>query len=317
METTLIGGKFKLGRKISTGPFADLYSGTDIQSGQEVTIKLERSENTKASRLHMESKAYTRGVPQLKWFGVHGEYNALVTDPLGPSLEDLFNRCNGKFTLKTVLMLVTYLINKVQVMHSKGYVHRDISPANFFMGKKEWYIANYDRAKQYIDPHTHEHIPFRENTKQVGSVCYSSHNSHLGVEQSRRDDLESLGYMLVYFIRGRLPWQGYKSPIGRHMYEKIKDKKLSTSIQVLCQSLPPEFEAYFWYCRSLRFSDKPDYSYLRMMFQNALLREGYQFDLLYDWITLTDPGIGSSKSSGEVGGSNTGPSAERTEKRQA
>nr|GEX54560.1 casein kinase 1-like protein 10 [Tanacetum cinerariifolium] len=323
----VIGGKFKLGRKIGSGSFGELYLGVNVQSGEEVAVKLEPVK-TKHPQLHYEAKLYMllqggTGVPHLKWIGVEGEYNAMVIDLLGPSLEDLFNYCNRKFTLKTVLMLADQLINRVEYMHSRGFLHRDIKPDNFLMGlgrkANQVYIIDYGLAKKYRDLQTHKHIPYRENKNLTGTARYASVNTHLGVEQSRRDDLESLGYVLMYFLRGSLPWQGLKAGTKKQKYDKISEKKMLTPIEVLCKSYPTEFISYFHYCRSLRFDDKPDYSYLKRLFRDLFIREGYQFDYVFDWTILKYPQIGSGSSSrgrtaGKLPLNLIGSPAERVEK---
>ncbi|KAH9729292.1 Casein kinase 1-like protein 9 [Citrus sinensis] len=185
----VIGGKFKLGRKIGSGSFGELYLGVNVQTGEEIAVKLELVK-TKHPQLHYESKLYMllqggTGIPHLKWFGVEGDYNIMVIDLLGPSLEDLFNYCNRKFSLKTVLMLADQLINRVEYMHSRGFLHRDIKPDNFLMGlgrkANQVYIIDYGLAKKYRDLQTHKHIPYRENKNLTGTARYASVNTHLGV----------------------------------------------------------------------------------------------------------------------------------------
>ncbi|KAL1293215.1 hypothetical protein HN51_053867 [Arachis hypogaea] len=289
-----VGNKFRIGRKIGSGSFGEIYLGTNIQTNEEVAIKLENVK-TKHPQLLYESKLYKilqggTGIPNVKWYGVEGEYNVLVMDLLGPSLEDLFNFCSRKLSLKTVLMLADQMINRVEFVHSKSFLHRDIKPDNFLMGlgrrANQVYIIDFGLAKKYRDTSTHQHIPYRENKNLTGTARYASMNTHLGIEQSRRDDLESLGYVLMYFLRGSLPWQGLKAGNKKQKYEKISEKKVSTSIESLCRGYPSEFASYFHYCRSLRFDDKPDYAYLKRLFRDLFIREGFQFDYVFDWTIL-------------------------------
>ncbi|KAK8557632.1 hypothetical protein V6N12_009861 [Hibiscus sabdariffa] len=237
------------------------------------------------------------GIPHLKWFGVETDYNVMVIDLLGPSLEDLFNHCNRKLSFKTVLMLADQMV----------------------------YIIDYGLGKKYRDQ-THRHIPYRENKNLTGTARYASVNTHLGVEQSRRDDLESIGYVLMYFLKGRLciSWQHmlisssvYVFQYEKQKYDKISEKKVSTPVEVACKLYPSEFVSYFHYCRSLRFEDRPDYSYLKRLFRDLFIREGYQFDYVFDWTTLnilTVPIQSVSQHSSGRAGLAAGPTIEKPER---
>ncbi|KAL2297890.1 hypothetical protein Nmel_016457, partial [Mimus melanotis] len=289
-----VGNRYRLGRKIGSGSFGDIYLGTDIAAGEEVAIKLE-CVKTKHPQLHIESKIYKMmqggvGIPTIKWCGAEGDYNVMVMELLGPSLEDLFNFCSRKFSLKTVLLLADQMISRIEYIHSKNFIHRDVKPDNFLMGLGKKgnlvYIIDFGLAKKYRDARTHQHIPYRENKNLTGTARYASINTHLGIEQSRRDDLESLGYVLMYFNLGSLPWQGLKAATKRQKYERISEKKMSTPIEVLCKGYPSEFATYLNFCRSLRFDDKPDYSYLRQLFRNLFHRQGFSYDYVFDWNML-------------------------------
>jgi len=283
-----------LGRKIGSGSFGDIYIGTNVQTGEEVAIKLE-SIKSKHPQLLYESKLYKIlaggvGVPNVHWYGVEGDYNVMVIDLLGPSLEDLFSFCNRKFSLKTVLMLADQMVNRIEYVHAKNFIHRDIKPDNFLigLGKKanQVHIIDFGLAKKYRDPKTQQHIPYREGKNLTGTARYASINTHLGIEQSRRDDLEAVGYVLMYFNRGSLPWQGLKANDKKDKYDKIMEKKMSTPVEVLCKHFPSEFVTYLNYCRSLRFEDRPDYAYLRRLLKDLFFRDGYQYDFVFDWTIL-------------------------------
>jgi len=230
------------------------------------------------------------GIPNVRWYGNEGDYNVMVLDLLGPSLEDLFNYCGRRFQLKTVLMLADQLLSRLEYVHSKSVIHRDVKPDNFLVGLGEQqsviHIIDFGLAKKYDDPPSHQHIPYRENRHLTGTARYASINTHIGIEQSRRDDLESLGYVLMYFIRGSLPWQGLKANTKKQKYERIMDRKMSTSTEQLCKGYATEFRSYFEYCRSLRFEDRPDYAYLKRLFKELFYRKGFQYDNMFDWTVL-------------------------------
>ena len=127
---------------------------------------------------------------------------------------------------------------------------------------------------------------FREDKNLTGTARYASINAHLGIEQSRRDDMESLGYVLMYFNRGSLPWQGLKAATKKQKYEKISEKKMSTPVEVLCKGFPAEFAMYLNYCRGLRFEEGPDYMYLRQLFRILFRTLNHQYDYTFDWTML-------------------------------
>lgn len=182
------------------------------------------------------------GIPNIHWFGVEGEFNVMVLDLLGPSLEDLFGFCARKFSLKTVLMIADQLFSRIEYLHSKNFIHRDLKPDNFCVGlgsKSEYiYLIDYGLAKKYKDPRNNQHIPYRESKSMTGTARYTSIGSHKGYEQSRRDDMETIAYLLIYFNKGSLPWQGLRVGTKKEKYEKIMEKKISTSIEELCKGCP-------------------------------------------------------------------------------
>ncbi|XP_073066982.1 casein kinase 1-like protein 3 [Primulina eburnea] len=289
----IIGGKFKLGRKIGSGSFGEIFLATHVDSFEIVAVKIENNK-TKHHQLLYEAKLYKilqggSGIPGTKWSGVDRDDNVLVLDLLGPSLEDLFVYCGRKLSFKTVLMLADQMITRIEFVHSKGILHRDIKPDNFLMGlgrkANQVYIIDFGLAKRYRDS-SNRHITYRENGNLTGTARYASCNTHLGIEQSCRDDLESLGYVLLYFLRGSLPWQGLKAATKKQKYDKISEKKLSTTIEVLCKSHPVEFASYFHYCHSLKFDQRPDYGFLKRLFRELFTREGYEFDYIFDWTIL-------------------------------
>ncbi|XP_025220380.1 casein kinase I isoform X1 [Theropithecus gelada] len=318
----VVGGKYKLVRKIGSGSFGDVYLGITTTNGEEVAVKLE-SQKTKHPQLLYESKLYTIlqggvGIPHMHWYGQEKDSNVLVMDLLGPSLEDLFNFCSRRFTMKTVLMLADQMISRIEYVHTKNFLHQDIKPDNFLMGTgrhcNKLFLIDFGLAKKYRDNRTRQHIPYREDKHLIGTVRYASINAHLGIEQSRRDDMESLGYVFMYFNRTSLPWQGLKAITKKQKYEKISEKKMSTPVEVLCKGFPAEFAMYLNYCRGLRFEEVPDYMYLRQLFRILFRTLNHQYDYTFDWTMLKQKAAQQAASSSGQGQQAQTPTGKQTEK---
>lgn len=285
-------GRFVLRRKLGAGSFGEIYAGEDTKTGEKVAIKLEPVK-TRFPQLSYESKLYMIfangvSVPKLHWFGTEASHNAMVIDLLGKSLEDLASECHHRLSLKTVLMLADQMLSAVEYLHSINFIHRDIKPDNFVMGlgprANQVFIIDFGLSKKYRDPHTHQHIPYVENKDLTGTARYASVAALKGIEQSRRDDLEALGFVWMYLLKGTLPWMGLEAKTRKQKYENICRVKASTSFEDLCAGYPEEFVTYFKSVRQLRFADQPDYSRYRKMFKKLFLRLGYVYDYRYDWV---------------------------------
>ncbi|EIN07218.1 kinase-like protein [Punctularia strigosozonata HHB-11173 SS5] len=295
-STSIVGNHYRVGRKIGEGSFGVIFEGTNLLNSQTVAIKFE-PRKAEAPQLRDECRSYRilagcPGIPQIYHFGQEGLHNILVIDLLGPSLEDLFDMCGRKFSVKTVCMAARQMITRVRTIHEKNLIYRDIKPDNFLIGRPGTkganiiHVVDFGMAKQYRDPKTKQHIPYRERKSLSGTARYMSINTHLGREQSRRDDLESLGHVFMYFLRGSLPWQGLKAATNKQKYEKIGEKKQTTPIKELCEGYPEEFGIYLNYVRKLGFEETPDYDFLRELFAKVLKSNGDVEDGVYDWNLL-------------------------------
>ncbi|KAJ9150058.1 Casein kinase I [Coniochaeta hoffmannii] len=295
-SSNVVGVHYRVGKKIGEGSFGVIFEGTNLLNNQQVAIKFEPRKSD-APQLRDEYRTYKilvgcPGIPNVYYFGQEGLHNILVIDLLGPSLEDLFDHCNRRFSIKTVVMVAKQMLSRVQTIHEKNLIYRDIKPDNFLIGRPGTKTANvihvvdFGMAKQYRDPKTKQHIPYRERKSLSGTARYMSINTHLGREQSRRDDLEALGHVFMYFLRGGLPWQGLKAATNKQKYEKIGEKKQTTAIKELCEGFPDQFNQYLTYVRNLGFEDTPDYDYLRELFTQALKDVGGVEDGEYDWMKV-------------------------------
>lgn len=295
-----VAGQFRLGRRIGSGSFGSVYAARHDGSGQEVAVKLEPS-SAKYPQLSHEARVYEvlsdhgAVVPRIHWYGSDGDHQALVMDLLGPSLLDLHERCGGAFSLETSVALTEQIISRLEELHSAGLLHRDIKPDNFCMGQeassteRAVYALDFGCAKRYRDPQSLRHIPEEQGKRMIGTARYASLRAHLGQQLSRRDDLESVGYLLVWFLKGRLPWQGLDAASTEERMAKIAAMKSSLAAAALCEGLPREIEGYVAYCRGLRFEEQPDYARLRSTLRAALGHESAGLPPRLDWQPLATP----------------------------
>jgi serine/threonine protein kinase len=308
---TLINGRFRPTKRLGSGSFGEIFMGVGT-NGEKVAIKFEKA-GLRCPQLRHEYKVYRElsgsvGIGRVHHYGTYGSSNVMVMDLLGASLEDLFTRCGRRFSLKTTLKLADQLLERVDAIHSRHLIHRDIKPANFVMGtdtSELCYCIDFGLSKRFRNPHTLAHIPHRVGKSLTGTPRYASINNHLGIEQARRDDLEAIGYVLIYFLKGRLPWQGLKARNASRKYKMIMEKKQSTSINTLCAGCPKEFSEYLSYCRSLKFEASPNIKYLRQLFRDLYTNQGFPLntfgDADWDWNRLTDGNPPASSSSANEG----------------
>ncbi|KAJ3055081.1 serine/threonine protein kinase [Rhizophlyctis rosea] len=306
--------EWKFMTKLGEGSFGVVYKARNIISGEEVAIKLENIK-AKHTQLAYEAMVYKSlaggvGIPFVRLYGTKRGWNYLVVELLGPSLEDVLEYCGGRLSVKTVALLglqlvsdgtmklphingeiVTSLspkIDTVKHIHTCSLIHRDLKPENLCMGLGEKghmvNIIDFSLAKKYRDPKTHVHIPYKENKNLTGTARYASINTHLGIESSRRDDLQCIAYTMIYLLRGRLPWQGFRVDRREHK-QRVLELKQSIAVTDLCQDLPEEFVFFLTYITNLKFESEPDYEHLKNILQNLIARSGYE-NVIYDWMAI-------------------------------
>ncbi|KAG1717675.1 hypothetical protein EDB19DRAFT_1183752 [Suillus lakei] len=269
-------------------------SAFHVLTGSEVAVKMEIPSDTPTAPvvLPYEALVYDMlrgypGIPSCKWSGMKGGAHFLVLDRVGANLEQLRRVCRGELSLKTVVILAVEMLDRIEFVHSRGLVLRDIKPENFAMGaggKSDIvYLFDFGLAKLYVDPSTGTHIPFREGRVGLGTPRYASYNVHFGREQGRRDDLEALGNVLLYLLHGRLPWQGIYAPSIEAKLLRIGEMKAGSLFRDLLARSPVEFTTYFDHCRGLKFEEKPNYVLLRQLFSQIMVREGWTENTSFDW----------------------------------
>ena len=268
-----------------------LVVGKDHAIGREIALKLEHRDGGMA--LEDEISCYQSfsdlpGFPEVYWSGWKDDYTIMAFELLGPSLEDLFAYCGHRFTLKTTLMVMDQLLARVKDVHAKGFIHRDVKPANFLMGTGSKgnviYVTDFGISREYVKGDGDEpEDSLLSRPRVVGTTRFASIRAHMGQVQTRKDDLEALGYMMVYFLRGKLPWQGLKARDTDEKDRLVMEKKKDLAPEELCLGLPPEVSEYITIVKSLPGGQRPPYRQLRKLLRGLAEREGVEYDCVFDW----------------------------------
>ena len=285
--------KYTLVKKLGEGSFGAIYSARSQHNWY--AIKLEnknRGQNLLENEAYIMSYLHGKRIPFIKSFGYSGDYNVLLMELMGKSLEDIFeNLPIKKMTVNCVGKLGLQMIEILEYIHNKHIIHRDIKPDNFVMGRGEkskyLYLLDFGLAKKYRSSTTLKHYPMVKKKNLTGTARYASINALNGLTQSRRDDLEAVGYVLLYFLRGKLPWQGLHVKNKEDRYHKIMEIKKETTPYQLCKGFPKEFEEYVEYTRNLEYEQDPDYEYLKNLFNCILKEDKNNLENMYDWDNKT------------------------------
>ena len=287
----ILFNKYKITKELGKGSFGLIYEAQSLYSNKFYAVKLE---DMRDSHFILEEESLILSylncnrIPKVKSFGYSGNYIVLIMELLGKSLEQIFNELpQNKMSTRCVCNIAYQLISIIEIIHDNNIIHRDIKPANIAIGldgkNKYLYLLDFGLSKKYRSNTSKKHYSFTQDNKLIGNARYSSINALEGGTQSRRDDLESLGYLFIYFLLGNLPWQGNVSNSKEDKYYKIREIKKKITPKELCYGLPSEFEQYITYTRNLKYEEKPDYNYLKNLFLNLLKNNNFKLDYYYDW----------------------------------
>ena len=287
--------KYKLVKKLGEGSFGMIFKATSPEGN--FAFKFEKKRPNKRSLLKNESQVMIylkgKGIPSIKLYIEEENFNIMIMQLLGKSLESLLKESdNKKFSIKTVCLFALEIIPLLKNMHDKHIIHRDIKPDNFVIGCEDpcqIYIIDFGLAKKYRSSKTLKQNPMVKHLKLTGTARYASINALKGFEQSRRDDMESLGYVFAYLLRGNLPWQGIAAKTKEEKYAKILDKKENISTEKLLKNEPQELVEYIKYCRNLQYEEEPDYNHLMELFKNVIFQTlNDKIDYRFDWANNID-----------------------------
>ena len=280
--------KYKCIKKLGEGSFGMIFKAE--YKNEYFALKFENKSSINLLEKEANIMLYLKGpnIPFVKSYDTTEKYNILIMQLLGRSLEDILEE-RKYFSLKSVCMLATQMISVLEYIHNKHIIHRDIKPDNFVMGLDDLsqyvYLLDFGLAKKYRFSSTLIHYPMVNKKKLIGTARYASINALKADEQSRRDDLESVGYVLMYLLRGSLPWQGLQAKTKEERYKKILKKKIEITSYDLCIGFPSEFEKYIEYTRNLQYTEDPKYDILKGLFKKVMKRESFKLDYIYDWTT--------------------------------
>ena len=294
-ESPILFKKYRVKKKIGQGAFGAVYLGKSIEGDQLVAIKTEKKNIDKPL---LEAEAFLLasikgvGIPSFISFGKTKSFLVLVEPLLGDSLFDIFNQKGKEFPLAEVCLIALQIIDRLQTIHYQYFIHRDIKPDNFVIGKKDpniIYLIDFGLSKKYKSSQTKKHIKFRKTGKLTGTLRFASPNALKGGEQSRKDDLISAGYMIIYFMRKKLPWQYIKGQNSTDKYVKIYRMKKEIKPEQLCSDLPKQMTEYMRYVQHLTFEQDPDYKYLKNLFKSILRALNLNSEkLIFSWIKPSD-----------------------------
>ena len=293
--------KYKVIKKLGSGSFGDIYLGISLLNNSYVAIK---TETKKIPNQHLETEAYflyllkSVGIPEILSFGKTKDYNILIEPFLGKSLYQLYEENNRYFRTKDICLMGIQILDRLEWIHSKNIIHRDIKPDNFLIGNKDpntIYLIDFGLSSKYRSSKTGKHKKFGFTGKLTGTTKYSSANTIRGVEQSRKDDLISVAYMIIFFMKGNLPWQDIDSEDEVNKFTKIYLMKKNIKESELCAGLPVEIYKFLKYVQNLDFEEKPNYDYLRSLFIDLLKKKNiiYNERLVFSWV---NPKISMCKS---------------------
>ncbi len=284
--------KYHCIKRLGQGSFGQIYEAK--YKNEKFALKFEnRNKNYNLLQNEAAIMNYLKGpnIPLVKSYGFTSCYNILVMQLLGKSLEDLLIE-KKFFSMKTVCMLGYQMVNILEFIHEKHILHRDIKPENFVMGLDELsdnvYLIDFGLAKKYRSIKTLIQYPLIKKKQLTGTARYASINALKGYEHSRRDDLESVGYILIYFLKGKLPWQNIKATTKEDKYQKILEKKMEISSKELYKGYPNELAEFLDYTKNIEYNERPNYDMLRKLFDDIMLKEKYNYDYIYDWTTIEE-----------------------------